>query len=409
MGVSINVPAQTPNYSSLLSSMDSSANWLNDYASIKNGSYGKLMKSYYSELKTDAVSAGSSAAGTASQRRSSTNILQKLEAEKKAPKVSKTAEKSNTALTAGLSSLQSSVATLRDSNTFTDTAGGMSAADKTLSAVKSYVKDYNSVVTAAKGSTLSNKTAYVSNIMNSTSANKSKLADIGITVNSNGTMSLDETKLKATNVSKVQDLFSSTDIMSYGSTVSSRLQFAGTTTAASSSAASSSTTEKVPETTSSAAAFKADAQMLASDALFAKVKDTNGNETDQYNVDAILSTVKSFASNYNNMFTAASSSSNSGVQSNLSYLKQKTADNANTLKQFGITVDTKGQMSVNENTFKKSDMSAVRQLFKDYGSSAATNASLVDYYMKTQANAANGYTAAGTYNVPGTSQYVGNM
>ena len=407
MGVSINVPAQTPNYSSLLSSMDSSADWLSDYASIKNGSYGKLMKSYYSELKTDAVNAGSSAASTAGRNRSSKNILEKLEAEKKAPKVSKAAEKSNTALTTGLSSLQSSVAALRDSNTFTDTAGGLSAADKTLSAVKSYVKDYNSVVTAAKGSTLSSKTAYVSNIMNSTSANKSKLADIGITVNSNGTMSLDETKLKAANVSKVQDLFSSTDIMSYGSTVSSRLQFAGTTTTASSAA--SSTTEKVSETTSSAAAFKADAQALASDALFGKVKDQSGKETDQYNVETILSTVKSFASNYNNMFTAASSSSNSGVQSNLSYLKQKTADNTNALKQFGINVESNGKMSVNEDTFKKADMSEVRQFFKDYGSSVATNASLVDYYMKTQANAANGYTAAGTYNVPGNSQYVGNM
>ena len=405
MGVSINVPAQTPNYSSLLSSMGSSADWMSDYASIKNGSYGKLMKAYYSELKTDAVSAGSSAASTAGKRSSSKNILEKLEAEKKAPKVSKAAEKSNTALTAGLSSLQSSVSALRDSNTFTDTAGGLSAADKTLSAVKSYVKDYNSVVTAAKGSTLSNKTSYVSNIMNSTSANKNKLADIGITVNSNGTMSLDETKLKAASVSKIQDLFSSTDIMSYGSTVSSRLQFAGTTAAS----GAASTTEKVPETTTSAASFKADAQALASDALFEKAKDKDGKETDQYNVEKILSTVKSFASNYNDMFAAASSSGNSGVQSNLSYLKQKTADNAGALKQFGISVDSKGKMSVDENTFKKADMSEVRQFFKDYGSSVSTNASLVDYYMKTQANAANSYTAAGTYNVLGNSQYVGNM
>ncbi len=406
MGVSINVPASTPNYSSLLSSMGSSADWLSDYATIKNGSYGKLMKAYYSELNTDAVKAGASAASTVVKRHSSKNILEKLEAEKKAPKVSKATEKSNTALTTGLSSLQSSVSALRNSNTFTNTAGGLSAADKTLAAVKSYVKDYNSVVTAAKGSTLSNKTAYVSNIMNSTSANKGKLADIGITVNSNGTMSLDETKLKATNVSKVQDLFSSTDIMSYGSTVSSRLQFAGTTTA---SGTTTTTDTNTAAASTSAASLKADAQTLASDALFEKVKDKDGKETDQYNVEKILSTVKSFASNYNNMFAASSSSGNSGVQSNLSYLKQKTADNAGALKQFGINVDSKGKISVDENTFKNADMSKVQQFFKDYGSSVAINASLVDYYTKTQANAANSYNSAGTYNVLGTSQYVGNM
>ena len=64
-------------------------------------------------------------------------------------------------------------------------------------------------------------------------------------------------------------------------------------------------------------------------------------------------------------------------------------------------------MTVDEGTFKKSDMSQVQKFFKDYGSSVAGNASLVDYYMTTQANAANGYTAAGGYNVQGSSGYTG--
>lgn len=402
MGISIDVSGSKPNYSSLFSSLDSSASWLNDYASLKNGSYGKLMKAYYSEVKSDAAGVGSS---NSKSKRSSTNILEKLEAEKKNPRISKEAEKSNTALTAGLSSLRSSVSKLSDSSTFTDTEGGASAADKTLSAVKSYVKDYNSVVTAAKGSTLANKTAYVSNVMSSTSANAGKLADIGITVNSNGTLTLDETKLKATDVSKVQDLFSTTDMMSYGSTVSSRLQFAGTAVASGAAGA----TENVSKTASNAASLKADGKTLASDALYAKVKDKDGKETDQYNVENILSVVKSFASNYNGMFDAASSSVNSGVLSNLSYIREKTAANADKLKQFGINVDSKGKMSVEEGTFKKADMSGVQQFFKDYGSSVSTNASLVDYYMKTQAGASNGYTSSGTYQVQSGTQYTGNV
>ena len=107
------------------------------------------------------------------------------------------------------------------------------------------------------------------------------------------------------------------------------------------------------------------------------------------------------------MLKTAESSSNSGVIANLSYIRQKTAQNADSLKQFGISVDAKGRMTIDEDTFKKSDMSKVQKFFKDYGSSVAGNASLVDFYMKTQANAANGYTAAGGYNVQGSLGYNG--
>ena len=34
-----------------------SGSWLSDYASIKNGSYGKLMRAYYNETSNDSVSA----------------------------------------------------------------------------------------------------------------------------------------------------------------------------------------------------------------------------------------------------------------------------------------------------------------------------------------------------------------
>ena len=90
---------------------------------------------------------------------------------------------------------------------------------------------------------------------------------------------------------------------------------------------------------------------------------------------------------------------------NLSYIREKTARNEDALKQFGISVDQKGRMKIDEDTFKKSDMSEVQKFFKDYGSSIASNASLVEYYMTTQANAASGYTAAGEYNVQGSSRY----
>ncbi|MCI8485171.1 MAG: hypothetical protein HFH41_12675 [Lachnospiraceae bacterium] len=378
-------------------------NFLSDYASIKSGSYGKLLKAYYGKEQN-------SASGVGGNKSDSRTTLDKILEEKKNPKISKQAQEANENLTAGLSKLKGSVSALQDEKTYTDTEG-QSASDKVVSAMKNYVADYNSVVTAAKRSTLAGKTAYVANMMNSTSANADKLSELGITINANGTLQLNEGKLKETDVKKVQDLFSSKDIMSYGSKISSRVQFANT-------AAGTSTTDKTDKTDaaddstgtnnatgSSAASLKADGETLASDKLYEKIKDENGNETGKYDIDKIFAAAKSFVSNYNGMFDTAESSSNSGVLANLSQIKGKTAQSANVLKQFGISVDVKGRMKIDEDIFKKSDMSQVQKFFKDYGSSVATHASLVDFYMTTHANAANGYTAAGAYNVQGSSRY----
>ena len=371
-------------------------NFLSDYASIKSGSYGKLLKAYYGTGSSFSTSA-------ASKKSSPTNTLDKILEEKKNPKISKQAQEANTNLTNGLSNLKNSVSALQNDKTYTDTENGQSASDKVTAAMKNFVADYNSVVTAAKKSTLAGKTAYVANMMDSTNANADKFAELGITINANGTLQLNEGKLKGTDVSKVQELFSTNDIMSYGSKISSRIQFANANT--SNTTNKTDTTDKTDTEDSatnntagsSAAALKTDSETLASDKLYEKVKDKDGNEN--YDIDKIFATAKSFVTNYNKMFDVAESSSNSGVISNLTQIRGKTARNADMLKQFGISVDTKGRMKIDEDTFKQADMSKVQKFFKNYGSSISTNASLVDFYMTTHANTANSYTAAGAYNL----------
>lgn len=406
MGIGINV-SNTQDYSYLFQSLSSSSggmgnlNFLSDYASIRNGSYGKLLKTYYNKAKDSGTEASS-------KQSSSGNVLDKILEAKKNPKVSKDVQEANANLTTGLSTMKNTVAALQSDKTYTDTANGQSAKDKVVSAMKAYVSDYNDVLKAARGSTLTNKTAYVANMMSSTAANADKLAEIGVMVNGDGTLTLSEEKLKATDISKVQEMFSADDIMSYGSVIASRLRFAGAGSTTS-TAGTTGTTGTGSTAASGAASLKTDSKALASDELYEKVKDKDGNETNQYNVDKIFATAKSFVSNYNKMFDTAESSSNSGVVSNLSYIREKTARNEDALKQFGISVDQKGRMTIDEDTFKKSDMSEVQQFFKDYGSSISTNASLVEYYMTTQANAASGYTLAGEYNVQGSNYYTGTI
>ena len=365
--------------------------FFSDYASIRNGSYRRLLKAYYGGNNQSSTTAGT---------RKTSNVLEQILEERKNPKVSEQTKEANSKLTSGIPTLTNAVKALQNDTTYTDSEDGKkSAQDKMVSALKTYVSEYNDVVNAAKKSTLSNKTSHIASMMKSTTENADKLKEIGISVNANGTLQFIEGQAKHADISKVQDLFSAKNSMSYGSTVMSRLQFAGITSGTTSSTKNEDTVSSV----SSAASFLADSKSLASDALYAKIKDKNGKET--YDIDKIFSTAKSFVNNYNGMFEAAKSSTNSGVASNLSYIKEKTEKNKEALAQFGISLDANNKMKIDEDTFKKSDMSEVQKFFKDYGSSVAANASLVDYYTTTKANATNGYTAAGAYNVQGSSRF----
>ena len=354
-----------------------STNFLADYASLKSGSYGRLMKAYYGGESSSTVSSGSKAR--------TNNILEQILEERRNPKVSEDVKEANANLTAGIPTLKSAVSALQNDNTYTDTQGqngqsGQNATDKVVSAMKNFVSQYNDVVNAAKQSTLSNKTAYIANMMKTSKANADDLAEIGVTINANGMLQFNEGK----------------DAMSYGSTVMSRLQFAGISS-------TTDTAEKDNTAGTNAAGLKADGEALAADKLYEKVKDKYGIMV--YDVDKILSTAKSFVNNYNGMFDAAESSTNSGVLANLAKIREKTTQNTNMLKQFGINVDEKGRLQIDEEKFKKADMSQVQKFFKDYGSSVAANASLVDYYTTTKASAASGYTASGTYGVQGSSRF----
>ncbi|MBR1930713.1 MAG: hypothetical protein IJ833_04445 [Lachnospiraceae bacterium] len=367
--------------------------------SIQSGAYKQTLKAYYNSQGTDTNS-------TASSTKKSTDVLNQILDSKKNPTVSKTTKEANSTLTTGLSSLKSSVSALQSDSSYANVSGNQTVQDKVGSLMKSFVSEYNNVVKAAKDSNLESKTANVASMMRSTATNADKLAEIGVTVNTDGTLALDEKALKSVDVSKVQELFSGSDITSYGSTIASRLGYA---TGNSTTDSVASTTAAKQETNTSAAGVKADARALASSDLYAKVKDKDGNVTDQYDVASILSTVKSYADNYNKMFDAAESSTNSGVSANLTRIKETTARNADALSQFGISVGSNGRLSVNEDVFKNADMAQVKNTFQDYGSSVATSASLVNYYMGTQADASNGYTSNAAYNLEGNSTYTTTM
>ena len=82
--MSINIQAKT-NYSFLFSGLSSSAsnalsgNWLADYASIKNGSYAKLMKAYYGKENNASKTAASDITKKDTTKETAKKALAKVE------------------------------------------------------------------------------------------------------------------------------------------------------------------------------------------------------------------------------------------------------------------------------------------------------------------------------------------
>lgn len=361
---------------------------LSDYSAIKNGSYKKLLKANYDAQKA--------VKDTSSGKAKTGDVLDEILNSKKNPKISAEEQKANSALTDGVSKLSSSIKELQKDSTFEDSEDGKTAGEKTAAALKSFVDNYNDVVKNAKESTLSNVTSNVGAMMKTTDQNAKALKEIGISVQDDGTMILDEKKAESADLNKVHELFDSKEVMSYGSTIGSRMRFASYGAGSAESASGDNVATK-SATKTAAQSLKEAAKDLASDELYEK------DETGAFNVAGITAKAKEFVNSFNNMYNASKFSTNSGVSSNLSYMMNRINDNAGELSEFGITKSGNNTLNFHEDKFRDADMNRVRAFFRDFGSGMATNASLVDHYMNTQADASNGYKADGSYNVNDTN------
>ena len=218
--MSINIQAKT-NYSFLFSGLSSSAsnalsgNWLADYASIKNGSYGKLMKAYYAKDSGDSKTAASNIANRTTSAEAQKKALAKVETTTDALK-----ESADALLATGKKDLfaQKDIIT-KDENGVETSAKGYDT-DAIYSAVNSFVTNYNSVMAAVddvSDTTVNNRTE---SLGNTTIANSKQLAKIGITMKNDGTLSLDKDAFMKADMSAVKNLFQGNG--SYGYRVSAQ-------------------------------------------------------------------------------------------------------------------------------------------------------------------------------------------
>lgn len=165
------------------SGISAMAGLLGDYASIKNGSYGKLMRAYF---KTDGATEAVSSLAKDSLKKDSTEA-------KSIAKVQETA-----------SEFAESVDTLNQSGEGSIYEKGM---DAIYDAVKSYITDYNSTLKAGADTDNVTLSSRVETLATNTAMYEKDLSAIGITINKDSSLSIDKDTFMKASVSDIKNLF----------------------------------------------------------------------------------------------------------------------------------------------------------------------------------------------------------
>lgn len=187
----------------------SGSNFLSDYYSIKNGSYAKLMKAYYSK-----DTANDSVKSIVDKKKlntdAETKALNKVESATDALK-----ESADALMSTGSDSVfnQTDITTEDEFGNETTVKGYDTEA--IYKKVSQFIKDYNSVINAAKDTTNSSVANRTSFLMSATSSHSGTLSKMGITINKDNTLSIDKSAFTNADMTSVKSLFNGTGSYAY--------------------------------------------------------------------------------------------------------------------------------------------------------------------------------------------------
>lgn len=365
---------------------------LGDYAAIKNGSYGKMMKNYYAKLeKQEAEESGKTDPN-------------------KAGKVKDSASASSAA------SLYKSASAL-SSLDYDDRSE--KNIDKITDSVSAFVKDYNSLMKSAANSENTTVRKQAESLYNSYYTNYKLFAKIGITMNSDRTLSLDKDAFKETladtdkgHGATVKTLFSgvgsfadkAVDKASQiyraagdGEAVtSSKAKYAGVGSPSSSSTKDKDKSKIVTDASTASAA----------NSLYKSIENLGAMDITNDNRENVYKAFSSFVKNYNGLIENTDKSANSNVVNQASYLKSLVSSNRSALSRIGITINSDKSLSLDEEKFKEADMSSVKNLFDGVYSFAEKMTDRVNsiYRYATQGEALTNktYNSGGGVSIPTT-------
>lgn len=211
------------NFSSFFSSFGSSSssgmsNFLADYASIKNGSYGKLMKAYYKEANSSS-NTSSSSKNTKTKTTVDDIISEKMQRSKK---VESTEYKAYNKVKTATSDLNKAVDKLSNDSLFDQkllTSVDENGVEKVefgqdkeaiYNAVNDFVKSYNSVLSAANGANNGSINKRMESIVKDTNKQADTLKKMGITIKADNSLSIDKDAFMKADMKSVQNMFKDT-------------------------------------------------------------------------------------------------------------------------------------------------------------------------------------------------------
>lgn len=369
MGISLNGlnSGMADTYSTLLGGMGGSddaggvSSLLGDYAAIKNGSYGKMMKSYYAKLeKQEAEESGETSK-------------------------SKSGKIKDSASASAAASLYKSASALGSLNYDDRSEENI---DKITDSVSTFIKDYNSLMKSADKSENTTVQKQVESLYNSYYTNYKLFSKIGITMNSDKTLSLDEDTLKGALAdtehgkgATVKTLFGG--IGSFAdkavnkasqiyraagdgeAVTSSKARYAGGAGSSSKSSSASSTKDKDKAKTVTDASSAA-----AANTLYKSIEKLGTMNISNDNKDEVYKAFSAFVKDYNDLINNTGKSANSNVVNQANYLKNIVSGSKSAFSKVGVTVNSDKTLSIDENKFKDADMAGVKNLFSGVYSAA---------------------------------------
>ena len=143
--------------------------------------------------------------------------------------------------------------------------------------------------------------------------------------------------------------------------------------------------------------LKTAAEALNEDALW---KQTDG----KYDMDKIVSAVKTFANEYNDTLNQAAKVNSKDIAQDVRYMNSMTNTMSKALSKIGVTVGTDGKLSVNEDELKKANVTSIKSLFAgsvSYGSQISDRASEIarDTVMNSSVYGSNGALSSSLSNM----------
>ena len=169
-----------------------------DYATIRSGSYYKLMKAYYGTDASEAVTNIAKDKADTSTSKDDTKTLARIESNSDDLKASADAL------------LENGTKSLFKTERVTDKSGNVTTeydTDEIYKAVSKFVDDYNSMLDVASESNTSNISGAAERMIKMTGYNEKMLEKVGITVDEDNHLKIDEKTFKAADMTTVKGLF----------------------------------------------------------------------------------------------------------------------------------------------------------------------------------------------------------